>query len=134
MDKGKKNEKRMLRILRNRKLRVLFPWFTGVEPANLEQDGMGIDVVVHTTEGTKYLQIKSSSKEAQRFRAKYPKQDRKKQIAVVTVRDHFDDYTLCKQAMYLINEMVTKPKTLIVKLPDDNSWENFEIYKKVNKC
>lgn len=132
MDKGQKNEKRVLRILLNRKLRVLFPWFTGVEPANAEQDAMGIDIVVHTTEGTKYLQVKSSAKEAQRFRTKYPKQDRKKQIAVVTVRDHFDDYMLCKQAMFLINEMVNNPKTLIVRLPGDNSWENFVIYKKVN--
>ncbi len=85
--RGRANEQRALTILRN----TTFPaWVHGVRAGTPEEDARGIDLVVDSTVGPLYLQIKSSV----RGREKFFEMGYRDRIGVVIVNDRVQDWRL----------------------------------------
>lgn len=75
------------------------PWVYSARLATREEDRRGIDVVVSTDVGPLYLQSKSSSKDAQRFRAK------RRPILVEVVVAAAQDDTLMRRVRFALDRL-----------------------------
>ena len=130
--KGLLNEQRLVDLLNSGPRPS---WLFRASKANEGMDQRGIDVEVFTDVGTLYLQVKSSSKEAQRFRKKYRELKHFVPISVVVLQDDKSLEDIRKQAFSLLiamrDDKRKNKKKRIYYLP--NSWRKINEFGEYNK-
>jgi len=119
--KGERNEEHLTQLLKET---MLFPWMKNVDRSGWRNDSKGIDIIVTTTSGRKlYLQVKSSAKQAQRFRKKYKEKKYGNKIAAIVVFDGIEDKELLQRAYSLLEKMYFSTEDQKVFTHDENDWE-----------
>lgn len=106
--RGLRCESRLLRSVKERS--KLWPkWLLGVRRATPKEDEQGLDVIVYLAEiGKRGVQIKSSKKHAQRFRAKHKGDEIV--IPVMLVNENEKESTLFLRFLDVIKEMLANER------------------------
>lgn len=125
--RGKRNEKRLVRLLKQYIQGGKLSWLLSVERSTRDLDDIGIDVVVHTEKKPLFLQVKSSKKEAQRFRKKYYSHEGRS-IAVVTITEDSKDKEILQKAVNLLTKMFYSTDTgSLVFRHDNDDWKAVDL-------
>lgn len=80
-------------------------WFKGISRSTREEDGKGIDFVIHTTVGNIFIQIKSSEAGANKFFKKI-KLKRLKNIIVLVIKIDYDEEKIRNMSFSLMKEKI----------------------------